>query len=326
MHLQGEIGGRTDAGLGGITRAVTGLGIGQIRDHTPEDYATMMAICRGTQGSLTNVSSLGFSQEVGLSVLKWYSLNKPGQLITLLGSISPLMGVDDFRSLETTISPCRKLQCGIWEEAYIFFLESFYGKERKKSRSFLYLCCFGYYGTSSQTYANCYNFVKLILMKIICIKPPVLFLITVMCNNEVYTPKCHCKFYLIVALNLIYKYICCLSVVCWLHSIVVHWQLKKYGSSHIPSSMWTKARSTRLHYWIGVNCGISFEQSVRGSINIHLMAEAQFIQALLHAAVFRDTWFELWHVCICEIISHSLNQDLAALQMLEEGLLSKLLF
>lgn len=60
----------------------------------------------------------------------------------------------------------------------------------------------------------CYNYIKVILIKFICINSPILFLITVICNNEVCTPECHCKFYLIIALNLIYRYAWLPSIVC----------------------------------------------------------------------------------------------------------------
>lgn len=51
----------------------------------------------------------------------------------------------------------------------------------------------------------CYNCIKVILIKFICINSPILFLITVIGNNEICTLECHCKFYLIIALNLIYR-------------------------------------------------------------------------------------------------------------------------
>lgn len=37
--------------------------------------------------------------------------------------------------------------------------------------------------------------------------------------------------------------------------------------------------------------------------------------SLLCVKLFLETWYDCWHICICEIISHSLNQDFAALQM-----------
>ena len=35
--------------------------------------------------------------------------------------------------------------------------------------------------------------------------------------------------------------------------------------------------------------------------------------------LFLEMWCDLWHICICEIVHHPLNQDFVALQMLGDG-------
>lgn len=41
--------------------------------------------------------------------------------------------------------------------------------------------------------------------------------------------------------------------------------------------------------------------------------------SLCRMQFFLETWCDLWHICICEIISHSLNQDFVVSQMLGDG-------
>lgn len=92
-------------------------------------------------------------------------------------------------------------------------------------------------------------------------------------------------------------------------------ELTKRGSDWPASHGCSPFLLTPRHWWIDQ----SFLNRVWETALTHTSWPKYILFSLCHMQLFLGTWCDPWHICICEIISHSLNQDFAALRMLGEG-------